>query len=431
MGCIIQPDIQEGYICINCGEFLPTLYEKYGEFHIRLSPCQHCNSIADKYIEYDNVLLFIDLILLKPTAYRHTIYNVFLAPNKEPFAQALKRTQSQTVKPLTNEASRSQHNQLTPLVFRLGILMMLFEVYITWAYQEKGYLENKEHTSLIIKLVLGSPLQYAYFLSTTILQNALLCVFLTYWGLIWLPFGCNTLYQDYQHSNLRSSSPETVFQSQSTPTCYTQAQILRNQSYRGYNSLQTPTRHQVFDRAVPSSQRLDNYSDHIKINHNQSKPSFVRVLNVMTATVLISNIIKLFPIVMLIWPYDSPILSATRIMVRIVHLLLLVEAIHIVFIDPKNHKTRHTLLLSSQATLSAMYASANVAQSSSNDYYCIIMVVLASEFFRFLISHVTIAFLASAVWGVSVREIGLDDWRMIKVGFSMVEDLGEYLLSQL
>ena len=32
--------------------------------------------VADKYIEYDNVILFLDIMLLKPQAYRHLMYNI-------------------------------------------------------------------------------------------------------------------------------------------------------------------------------------------------------------------------------------------------------------------------------------------------------------------------------------------------------------------
>lgn len=135
----------------------------------------------------------------------------------------------------------------------------------------------------------------------------------------------------------------------------------------------------------------------------------------MLTTVLISNIIKLFPIVMLIWPYDPPILHATRLLVRIVHIFLLIEALYIVLIDPKNTKRKSRRRYSS---------------SSSNDYYRVTAVVLVSELTRIVVSHIIIVFVASAIWGVSVREIGLDDWKMLKVGIRMLEELGEYILGE-
>jgi len=34
-----------------------------------------CKKFADKYIEHDFVVLFIDIILIKPQVYRHLLYN--------------------------------------------------------------------------------------------------------------------------------------------------------------------------------------------------------------------------------------------------------------------------------------------------------------------------------------------------------------------
>ena len=34
-----------------------------------------CFNFADKYIEFDNVILFIDMILHKPQVYRHLLFN--------------------------------------------------------------------------------------------------------------------------------------------------------------------------------------------------------------------------------------------------------------------------------------------------------------------------------------------------------------------
>lgn len=36
---------------------------------------ENCNQIVDKYIEYDITTVFIDILLLKISAYRHFIFN--------------------------------------------------------------------------------------------------------------------------------------------------------------------------------------------------------------------------------------------------------------------------------------------------------------------------------------------------------------------
>ncbi|XP_017797071.1 PREDICTED: protein ARV1, partial [Habropoda laboriosa] len=41
---------------------------------------ESCGSLADKYIEYDSVVILVDLILLDKRAYRHLLYNCNLKP---------------------------------------------------------------------------------------------------------------------------------------------------------------------------------------------------------------------------------------------------------------------------------------------------------------------------------------------------------------
>lgn len=445
--------VQGNYICIHCGSFLPALYEQYGGGHIRLSLCQYCNNVADKYIEYDNVLLFIDLILIKPCAYRHTIYNVFLSPSFSETSEdqkgrfvvpsssksnkSSKVTNSQSslsssldavVSPKDTSKSFRSSTSLIPLVFRLGILMLLFEVYVTWAYQEKSFIEQADHTSLIISLVLKGPIQYIYFLSTTLLQNILLCLSLSYYGLRWLPFPPSKLaIPGDAPSSADTSVTSTPFSSRSPspPSKFNSPQLshFRIPSHQLREKQLTSSASAVFISTSQSkaTQTLQSpsrehasqlYSDSFFMS---SKPTFKRICGIMLTTVLISNIIKLFPIVMLIWPYDPPILHATRLLVRIVHIFLLIEALYIVLIDPRNTKRKSGKKYSS---------------SSSNDYYRVTAVVLVSELTRIIVSHIIIVFVASAIWGVSVREIGLDDWKMLKVGIRMLEELGDYILGE-
>lgn len=298
--------------------------------------------------------------------------------------------------------------------------MLLFEVYVTWAYQEKSFIEKSEHTSLIISLVLKGPIQYLYFLSTTLLQNIILCISLSYYGLHWLPFPSTktTHLENPSLSGMASFSP--------SPTLPTLSHFGIS-STKSNNSEYMDTRSSISVSSSPSPSLFGSLSKHKNDSDNNIppmttkitdilsyKPTFQRIFQLMVTTVLISNIIKLFPIVMLIWPYDSPILHATRLLVRIVHLFLLIEAVYIVFIDPKNNKKK---------------SSVN-SNKGSADYYKVVAVVLASELTRIVVSHLIVVFIASAIWGVSVREIGLDDWKMLKVGIRMLEELGEYILGE-
>jgi lipid intermediate transporter len=60
-------------ICIECRAPVKTLYTEYKAADdralgrgVRLTQCWRCKRFADKYVEHDFVVLFIDLVLIKP-----------------------------------------------------------------------------------------------------------------------------------------------------------------------------------------------------------------------------------------------------------------------------------------------------------------------------------------------------------------------------
>ncbi|KAG9677219.1 ARV1-like protein, partial [Aureobasidium melanogenum] len=85
-------------ICIECRYPVSSLYTTYSK--------------ADdhKYVEHDFVVLFIDLVLIKPQVYRHLLFNR-----------------------LGREDGR-----FNPSIIRLGVLLLLFDVYLTWARIEEA-----------------------------------------------------------------------------------------------------------------------------------------------------------------------------------------------------------------------------------------------------------------------------------------------------
>ncbi|KAH8691415.1 Arv1-like family-domain-containing protein [Talaromyces proteolyticus] len=104
-------------ICIECSYPVSHLYTSYSKADdralgkgVRLTQCPRCKRFADKYVEHDNVVLFIDLVLIKPQVYRHLLFN------------RLGRDD--------NKFDRS--------IIRLGVLLLLFDVYLTWARIEKS-----------------------------------------------------------------------------------------------------------------------------------------------------------------------------------------------------------------------------------------------------------------------------------------------------
>ncbi|KAI9824082.1 MAG: sterol homeostasis protein [Thelocarpon impressellum] len=103
-------------ICIECRYPVHQLYTTYSKADdhslgkgVRLTQCPRCKRFADKYVEHDFVVLFIDLVLIKPQVYRHLLFN------------RLGR----------------EDDRFDPSIVRLGILLLLFDVYLTWARIEK------------------------------------------------------------------------------------------------------------------------------------------------------------------------------------------------------------------------------------------------------------------------------------------------------
>lgn len=68
-----NPEIS--FICIHCGNHVRELYKKYSSSVIKMRNCEHCHEIADKYIEFEPIIIAIDLVLLSRPAYRHVLYN--------------------------------------------------------------------------------------------------------------------------------------------------------------------------------------------------------------------------------------------------------------------------------------------------------------------------------------------------------------------
>ncbi|KAG6447853.1 hypothetical protein O3G_MSEX005161 [Manduca sexta] len=64
------------YKCVNCGEAAAALFRNYGPSVLKLTKCEECKGVVDKYIEYDPVIVMIDLVLMSREAQRHVIYNI-------------------------------------------------------------------------------------------------------------------------------------------------------------------------------------------------------------------------------------------------------------------------------------------------------------------------------------------------------------------
>ncbi|KAL5047210.1 Arv1-like family-domain-containing protein [Aspergillus fruticulosus] len=126
-------------ICIQCSYPVSHLYSAYSRADdrslgkgVRLTQCPRCKRFADKYVEYDFVVIFIDLVLIKPQVYRHLLFNRL----------------------------ESEEHKFDPSIIRLGVLLLLFDVYLTWARIEKSPLIETTFLSRAPIIV-----QYLFFLT--------------------------------------------------------------------------------------------------------------------------------------------------------------------------------------------------------------------------------------------------------------------------
>ncbi|KAJ9606624.1 hypothetical protein H2200_008632 [Cladophialophora chaetospira] len=137
-------------ICITCSTPVKELYTVYSKADdrtlgkgVRLTQCPNCKRFADKYVEHDFVVLFIDLVLIKPQVYRHLLFN---------------------------RLGRSD-DKFDPSILRLGTLLVLFDVYITWARIEKSNAENggRGNESRLGEMPILA--QYLFFLTMNVLAT--------------------------------------------------------------------------------------------------------------------------------------------------------------------------------------------------------------------------------------------------------------------
>ncbi|KAL7296622.1 hypothetical protein TKK_0010042 [Trichogramma kaykai] len=63
------------YRCISCGAQVQELYRQYSPTVLKIVKCEECGEFADKYVEYDPVIVLVDMVLLDKAAYRHLLYN--------------------------------------------------------------------------------------------------------------------------------------------------------------------------------------------------------------------------------------------------------------------------------------------------------------------------------------------------------------------
>eukprot|EP01116_Phalansterium_solitarium_P024921 TRINITY_DN927_c0_g1_i1.p2 TRINITY_DN927_c0_g1~~TRINITY_DN927_c0_g1_i1.p2 ORF type:complete len:252 (+),score=63.46 TRINITY_DN927_c0_g1_i1:962-1717(+) len=62
-------------ICVECSRSVNQTFQEFSKGNIRLVHCDYCKEVVDKYVEYDFVIIFLDLILHRIQVYRHILFN--------------------------------------------------------------------------------------------------------------------------------------------------------------------------------------------------------------------------------------------------------------------------------------------------------------------------------------------------------------------
>lgn len=62
-------------VCIECGAKAAASYRWYSQSVVKLEQCGNCGENVDKYVEFDGVLVSLDVLLHRKSAFRHVIFN--------------------------------------------------------------------------------------------------------------------------------------------------------------------------------------------------------------------------------------------------------------------------------------------------------------------------------------------------------------------
>ncbi|CAD5121448.1 DgyrCDS9956 [Dimorphilus gyrociliatus] len=61
--------------CVECGAKAKEPFKKFDGNVIKMTYCDECGELVDKYFEYDTVLKILSLLLHKPQGYKHIVLN--------------------------------------------------------------------------------------------------------------------------------------------------------------------------------------------------------------------------------------------------------------------------------------------------------------------------------------------------------------------
>ncbi|KAK5145832.1 hypothetical protein LTR04_001207 [Oleoguttula sp. CCFEE 6159] len=256
-------------ICIECRYPVTQLYTTYSKADdrslgkgVRLMQCPRCKRFTDKYVEHDFVVLFIDLVLIKPqvslkfrlSGTDRSRGRIWGGVSLDTLRDVLANARAQVYRHLLFNRLGRDDDKLDPSILRLGVLLLLFDVYLTWARIEKATAPSSWPPPLP-----GMP------------SNGTQS---------WTNASAVSYGQDYPAPNLLATQPIFV-------------QYL---FFLALCTLETVAFHLPI-RLLTSLPRLPVLSTVI--------PRYPRPSLISTA-LLVSSFTKLFPLLLLIWNYDLP-----------------------------------------------------------------------------------------------------------------------------
>ncbi|KAL9624465.1 MAG: hypothetical protein Q9160_001428 [Pyrenula sp. 1 TL-2023] len=263
-------------ICISCSTPVKNLFTTYSKADdrslgkgVRLTQCPKCKRFADKYVEHDFVVLFIDLVLIKPQ-----VCEIETLTDQDKSSDALTLLTQVYRHLLFNRLGRPD-DTLDPSIIRLGILLLLFDVYLTWARIETSYRgDSNQRQSLS-----GAPilLQYLFFLTLNAL--ATLAHHLT------VRFLARILCPIPQSSHQSTPDPQNA-QRRSWATTGSSSPEKEDSSFP---TISFPPNRNSQNASVAAQSPLPGHAS----------PSAI------STALLVSSCSKLFPILLVIWPTDT------------------------------------------------------------------------------------------------------------------------------
>ncbi|GME70656.1 unnamed protein product [[Candida] boidinii] len=471
-------------ICVECGCPIRTLYDKYKGDYIKLTVCEECHKVADIYVEYDKVLLFIDLMLLKPQAYRHAVYNRLVSP-PENVPEELGKREGIVMDASHNDSNKNDFSEndssfkYITLIFRryssslrLLLLMILFEVYLTWAHEEKNYFElnskaspiGYSSTSMMTKLILDHPVimyQYSFFLFKAIVEILVFNIVSQTLVYKFTGFGRpQTVTFRYPAPIIANpsgpSSPKTTSLRSGDQNNNDANKRLNGHGDYGYNNLDSEMKNRMTgdkENSDIDENDLNGSSDSSNVAHLQISESpttlngsFVSeetinpttvplsrtssntsvfsinviereihypseyFIAVLSTSILLSNIIKLFPIIMLIWPYDNTlILNSTKAIIQIIHVIVLIETLHTVI--PQDQLQLNSVIENENNSVSidGRISNSSKNQESLSLYWIITIIVIIGNLFKFFVTYACLAFVVSHFSKVSFMDLFINE----------------------